>query len=311
MTKSFRLGFISDPLEHYDPVAETTLFLMREGARRGATIYQWEPKDIFLQNDRVWGNVKKLEIPLSPTLSLQGRGGHKILPLDAFDCIFLRKDPPFDLPYLHHLYIMMRLEGKTLMVNRPSGILAANEKLLALDFPFHPPTCVASDLATLQAFARKSPTGVVLKPLALSGGEGIVFFKKGVVPKKLPTVPMICQQFIPEIKKFGDKRILLFNGKILGAFARFPKPGEFRANLHQGGHFRPATITTHDKKIVRAVLSTLKKLGLYFVGLDVIGPYLTEINVTSPMGIHEINETQSVQCEQIIFDELNVIARRP
>ena len=320
MARSFKIGFVSDPIENYNPDAETTLFLMREAAKRGAMIYQWEPDKIFLEKDRLWANVRKLQFTPTLTLphlrqrriSLWLKGGGNclrgndilLLPLDSFDMIFLRKDPPFDLAYLHHLYLMMRLEGKVLMLNRPSGILQANEKLLALDFPFHPPTCVASDLETLRRFAQKAPHGVVLKPLGMAGGVGIIHLKKGARLQKLPHTPTLCQHYIREIQKCGDKRILLFNGKILGAFARFPKKGEFRANLHQGGRFVRAQVTAHDKKIVRTVAPALKKLGLYFVGLDIIGPYLTEINVTSPMGIREINDTQGIRCEEKIFDQL-------
>ena len=159
-------------------------------------------------------------------------------------------------------------------------------------------------ILNLNNFIRKQRSAVILKPLHRSGGEGITLLKPGTQIMRSFSDPVVCQRFIPEVLTDGDKRILLCNGKVVGAFCRQPKPGKFLANLHQGGRFLPASLSQRDQLIVRKVAPTLKKMGLYFVGLDVIGGYLTEINVTSPMGIREINATTGQKVEKRILDGL-------
>lgn len=284
MPKKRVFGFVCDPYKHFDLEAETTLFLMREVERRGHTVFFCEPKDLFLKQNEVWA---------------------KNLNLKKLDCLFLRKDPPFDLAYLHHLYLLAKLRGKVLMVNDPLAIMEHNEKLSALNFPFAPKTLVSSDRLQIADWARCQKKGVILKPLHLSGGRGIKWIKRSSVrgPWSMVHGPNICQEYLPAAKK-GDKRILMWNGKILGAFLRVPKRGEFRANLHQGGKFVATTLTPREIKIAATVGRWAKKQGLYFIGLDVIGGYLTEINMTSVMGIREVNVLYGKQVEKTIIDSI-------
>ncbi|MDO8528182.1 MAG: glutathione synthase [Deltaproteobacteria bacterium] len=315
MLKKLSFGFVADPLDSFDREAETTLFLMREVARLGGSIFVCEAKDLFLKQNEVWGRVKKIEMTENKHCF------YRILKetplnLKTLDCLFLRKDPPFDMAYLKHLWLLEKLEKKVLMVNRPSAIIRFNEKLSSLDFPFAPNTLVSSCAAQILEWSRKFSKGIVLKPLNLSGGLGICWFKKtdighrtSDIEKKIKqmtadeTEPVIAQEYL-SAAKIGDKRILLWDGKILGGFLRIPRAGEFRANLHQGGHFVKTVLTSYDKKIATWVGKWAKKEGLYFVGLDVIGRHLTEINVTSPMGIREVNVLYGLQVERNIIGAL-------
>ena len=278
MPQKRSFGFVADSPDHFDREAETTLFLIREIERLGHSVFLCEPKDLFLKQNEVWA---------------------KGINLKSLDCLFLRKDPPFDLAYLHHLYLLVKLEGEVLMINEPSAILEFNEKLSTLDFPFSPKTLVSANMRQICDWARSQKNGVVLKPLHLSGGTNIHWIKRSAVSNQRSAKilkqmtanglePIICQEYLMAAKK-GDKRILVWDGKILGGFLRKPKPGEFRANLHQGGRFVACELTARDKKIAHKVGKWAKAKGLYFVGLDVIGEHLTEINVTSPMGIREVN----------------------
>lgn len=286
MSKRKIFGFVTDPPETFDREAETTLFLMREIGRRGHTVFACTIGDLYLKQNEVWAGS---------------------FPLHKLGCLFLRKDPPFDMPYLKHLYLLQKLEGRVFMINKPSAILRHNEKLAALDFPFAPKTFVGAKTKEILKWGRKFSQGIVVKPLNQGGGRGIHWIKRSAVSdqrsvqiiRKMTASgmePIIAQEYLPAAKK-GDKRILLWNGRVLGVFLRVPRPGEFRANLHQGGRFVATTLTPRDRKIAEKVGQWAKKEGLYFVGLDVIGKHLTEINVTSPMGIREVNTLYGLQVE--------------
>ena len=294
MPKKLAFGFVADPVAHFNPESETTLFLMREIERRGHSIFICEPKDLFLKQNEVWA---------------------KGINLESLDCLFLRKDPPFDLAYLHHLYLLRKLEGKVLMINEPFSILAHDEKLSALDFPYAPKTLVSSDAGQILEWGKRFANGIVVKPIGYSGGNGIRWLKtnkrratsdeRRILLKMTDkeTRQVICQEFL-SAAKMGDKRILMWDGKILGAFLRKPKAGEFRANLHQGGRFVKYRLNACDLKIAKEVGSWCKARGLYFVGLDVIGDHLTEINVTSPMGIREVNVLYGKKVEKTMLDSI-------
>lgn len=310
MPKKYIFGFVADPLDSFDREAETSLFLMREIEKRGHRLVVCEKKDIFLKQNEVCGVVKHIE------LTNHHHSFYRILKEEPFafktlDILFLRKDPPFDLQYLHHLYLLSKLEGEVLMINAPSSILRYNEKLTALNFPFAPKTWVGSNLKHFSEWARGFKKGVVVKPLHEGGGRGIHWFHKisGREEKLFrkmthkETSQVIVQEYRPEIRG-GDRRILIWDGEILGAFVRKPKKGEFRANLHMGGHFEACSLTAHQKRVSKIVGKWAKKQELYFVGCDLIGPFLTEINVTSPMGIREVNTLYNKKIEIEIIDSV-------
>lgn len=323
-----KIAFVIDPIATFNPHAETTFFLMREMTRRGWDVYGVELKDLILENGAVLANAQKLIVTwkdppaFSPPLSKGGLGGspkqftYKILSteklnLAKMDAIFLRKDPPVDLTFIDHLSILELLRGKTLLVNNPLGIKHANEKI----FPFHfqnisPKTLVTKNHNEILRFIQKNK-GAILKPLNLSGGRGIV-----KVSHKDPSLSslidiltnesrhfIMAQEFLPAAIK-GDKRILLLDGEILGCFLRVPTKTDFRGNLHSGARLKKSILNSREKKLVHSLKPELQKLGLYFVGLDLIGGFITEINVTSPMGLGELNALFDIQSEKFVVDWL-------
>lgn len=304
--------FISDPPSQFNLEAETTLFLMHEALARGYRVWQSTPADLCYTG----GKLQSLAHALTLTwrdgrfaITIQGK---EYRSLEKYHAIFLRKDPPVDPLYIYHLQLLSLLEQKTILfINRPSGILAANEKLLPLHFPhLCPETAVTCDKAVFGDFL-KSHGEIVVKPLNLSGGEGIFrvhvadpnALERFSTQSKQFTEYQILQRYLPEASE-GDKRILLWNSKILGAFIRIPKPGDFRGNLHQGASFHATTLGSRDHEIIATLMPELTRLGLIFVGIDVIGDYVTEINCTSPMGIREINSLYNKQVEKECFDDL-------
>ncbi|MCB1215208.1 MAG: glutathione synthase [Deltaproteobacteria bacterium] len=295
--KKFKLLFIADPLENFDPVAETTLYMMREAQKRGHQVWYAQAKDLSLEDQEVQVQASQLSLK-------SGKDFYRIIkrqksPALKFNAILLRKDPPFDIPFLEHLHLLARLEGQIYLGNRPSGLMLANEKLFALEFAdFVPPTLVSSQKEEILKFIQKQKQGAIIKPLNQAGGRG-VYYLKSAHAENLNLIlenatqgyqrHLLVQSYLPAAKK-GDKRILLLNGEILGSFRRIPAKGEHRANLHSGGQAKPCSLSTQEKNLVESLRSPLEKRGLDFVGLDLIDEYLIEINTTSPMGLHELKE---------------------
>jgi glutathione synthase len=303
--------FIADPLESFDPKAETTFFFMKEIQRRKGICYHVELKDLYLKNDTVKAIAKQVSITHK-----KGIFSYKVtktitLNLEKVDAVFLRKDPPFDLAYLDHLSILEFLHGKTFMVNNPSGIKLANEKILTMHFKdYIADTLVSQNKEIIFDFIKKHKTAI-LKPVNLSGGREIVrVSSKDTSLNSLIDILtkngsryIIAQEYIPEAVK-GDKRILLLDGEVLGAFNRVPSKKDFRGNLHSGAKLAKAKLTKRDLEIIHKVKDSLDHLGLYFIGLDLLGNKLTEINSTSPMGIREINENMKTCVEKRVMDWL-------
>ena len=223
--------------------------------------------------------------------------------LGELDAIFMRKDPPFDVPYLHAAHLLELAEEKgAFVLNKPNGLRAANEKLYALHFPKAiPRTMVTKRAEEVRHFARAQKGKCIIKPLDGHGGEGVMLFDVEdrnanailELTMKHETEYLMCQQYLPSARK-GDKRILLVDGKPLGGILRVPKAVEHRGNIHVGGTVEKAELTERDLEICKMVGPRLSKDGLYFVGLDVIGDYLTEVNVTSPTGIQEMTRLDGV-----------------
>ncbi|MFO1464177.1 MAG: glutathione synthase [bacterium] len=316
--KSLKLLFVADPLAQFHPQRETSLVIMHEAQRRGHRVFATTPERLSSRGRAVEAAVQELKI-----LGIGKTPWHRVLAeqrleLKSFDAVLLRKDPPFDQNYLHHLYLLELLAGEVYMMNHPRGILEANEKLFPLRFPeLTPATVVSAEFEVLRDFILAQPQGAVLKPINSSGGRGIFVIPKGrkenfkVILETCTenfTRHVVAQRFLPEIAK-GDKRVMLLGGEILGSFIRLPARGEHRANLHSGGSAHPAPVTASDRRIVQALQGSLQDLGLDFVGLDVIGPCLTEVNVTSPMGLAEINLTSGghsqIQVVDFIENKLN------
>jgi glutathione synthase len=232
--------------------------------------------------------------------------------METFDAVWMRKDPPFNQDYIYATYILSLIDpGKTKVINDPRGIRESNEKLYTLYFPeWIPSSVVTKDIGQLSKFLTEAGGEIVVKPLDGHGGEGVFYVREGdrnsnVILETITNFGkqyVLAQKFIKEVSE-GDKRIILLNGEPLGAVLRVPKPGgEFRCNFHSGGSPAKSELTGRDLKICKALSRRLRKDGLYFVGIDVIGGYITEINTTSPTGVQEINRLNGVKLEEDVID---------
>lgn len=305
-----RMAFVMDPVGTINTEKDTTYVLMLEAQARGHEVSYLELKDIFVRDARAYGNAAGIKLK-------RGANYYKLGPsekvsLDTFDVVWMRKDPPFNQDYIYATYILSLIDkNKTKVINEPRGIRESNEKLYTLYFPeWIPSSIVTKDIAQLNKFLSESGCEIVVKPLDGHGGEGVFYVREGdrnsnVILETITNLGrqyVLAQRFIKEVSE-GDKRIILLNGEPLGAVLRVPKPGgEFRCNFHSGGSPAKSELTERDFKICKALSRRLRKDGLYFVGIDVIGGYITEINTTSPTGIQEINRLNGVKLEEEVID---------
>lgn len=306
-----KIAFVADPLASFDPYAETTSFIIDEVNKRGWEAYHLELKGLFLKNSRPHAIANRVVVK-----KVKKRFRYKVVDsrtceLATMDAVFLRKDPPVDLNYIDQLSILELTPKTTLLINDPTWIKHANEKLFTLHFAgLMPETIVTQSQELIVDFVKKQKSAV-LKPLNMAGGKGVIW-----VNAKNPSLNSIievlthnqtryimAQAYIKEAPR-GDKRILLLDGEYLGAFTRIPTSGDFRGNLHSGARLKKATLTKRDKEIIAQIAPRLRELKLTFVGIDIIGNYVTEINTTSPMGIREINQLENSQIEKALVDWL-------
>jgi len=310
MSERFSLGIIMDPISAITPETDTSLALLLAAQSRGWQLHYLEIPDLFLQYGAVWGNTRPLCVYDDPK-HWYTVGEWAEQPLDQFDLLLMRKDPPVDMEYIYATYLLEHVESNgTLVVNRPRALRDANEKLFATWFPqCMPPTVVSASLQKIRAFIEAHGT-VVMKPLNGMGGQGI--FKCSIHDPNLTvimetltrggTAYCMVQRFIPEIIE-GDKRIFLIDGDpVPYALARIPQKGEFRGNLAAGGSGIGVRLTARDRWICAQVAPVLREKGLLFVGIDVIGEYLTEINVTSPTCIREVESAFGIDITERILD---------
>ena len=306
-----KIVFVADPLVNFDPYAETTSFLIHELCRRQALCYHVELKDLYAINHQLFAQAKEIVVKNIQNKFVYTITKNTNINLAKMDAVFLRKDPPVDLSFIDHLSLFELIANQTLVINNPSGVKFANEKLFTLYFPeFIAKTIVSQNRELIAEFVKKQNVAI-LKPLNLSGGRGIIR-----VEAKDPSLNSIidvlteyqsrfimAQEFLPAVSK-GDKRILLLDGQILGSFTRVPSKKDFRGNLHSGATLIKSKVTKTDLSIVNSITPRLKELGLYFVGIDVLGDKVTEINSTSPMGIREINHNDNSYIEKVMIDWL-------
>lgn len=310
MSQQISLGVVMDPIASIYPEKDTTLALLLAAQQRGWALSYMETQDLFLKYGTAWGYTRSLKVQDDPSewffLDVP-----KEQPLDHFDVILMRKDPPVTIDYIYATYILEHAEANgTLVVNKPQSLRDANEKLYTSWFPqCMPPTLVSANIESLNAFLQAHET-VVFKPLAGMGGHSI--FKctmddpnRSVMLELLTNRGqnyIMAQRFIPDITK-GDKRIFLIDGDPLPyALARIPQFGETRGNLAAGGTGHGQPLSDRDWWICNQIGPTLKEKGLFLVGIDVIGDYLTEINITSPTCIRELERAFSVKIADKILD---------
>ena len=313
-----RVAFQMDPIAPINIEADSTFRLAEAAQARGAELFYYTPDRLALDEGRVTATGWPLTVRRKKgdhfTL-----GAESTVDLGDFDVVWLRQDPPFDMGYITTTHILDRLDGKTLVVNDPFWVRNYPEKLLVLEFAeLTPPTLIARDLDTIRAF-RARHGDMILKPLYGNGGAGV--FRLPQEDRNLVSLhelfmginrePLIAQKFIPDVSN-GDKRIILVDGEPVGAINRVPAEGETRSNLHVGGRAEKITMTARDKEICDTIGPLLREKGQVFVGIDVIGDYLTEINVTSPTGIQELERFDGIDVAGSIWDaiEARLAARR-
>jgi glutathione synthase len=304
-----------DPIQTVNIDADSTFVLALEAQARGHALYHYLPRHLSLKDGRVTAKGQRLEVRRE-----HGRH-HTLGPLEAIelaavDVILMRQDPPFDMGYITATHVLEHLRETTLVVNDPVSVRNAPEKLFATHFPgLMPPTLVTSDRDEIVAFRREHGE-IILKPLFGNGGAGVFHLRPeddnlNALLEMFTTFyrePVMVQRYIPEVRQ-GDKRIILIDGEPAGGVLRVPAAGESRANLHVGGRAMKTELTRREREICSALGPVLKDQGLVFVGIDVIGEYLTEINVTSPTGLQEINRLDGKQLEKQVWDVIEARLR--
>lgn len=304
-----RFVFVMDPVDRVIVDEDTSYALMREAEARGHRVDHALASDLFVEGGALFARVRpahctdRREAPVT-------LGEPERVAIESVDAVFVRKDPPFDDNYLWLTLLLEHVRGKTLVLNDPQGLRNANEKLYAMRFPeVAPRTLVSASKAEILRFVREVGGRAVIKPIDGHGGEGVLALEAGHMNQNAlvelltrhETRLAMVQEFIPEVTK-GDKRILLLDGEPLGAILRVPQKGDLRSNIHVGGRVVKTELDADDRRIVDAVAETLRREGLYFVGLDVIGGRLTEVNVTSPTGIQQMTRLDGVNYPGRVFD---------
>ncbi len=310
---SLAVAIQMDPIDSIDIDADSTFVLALEAARRGHALYHYLPDNLAFRDGRIYARARPLAVR-------REKGDHftlgeeRELDLAGVDIVLMRQDPPFDMAYITATHLLEHVHPKTLVVNDPAHVRNAPEKLFVTRFEgLLPPTLIAADRAEILAF-RAEHRDIVVKPLFGNGGAGVFHVKPedenlGALLEMFAETyrePIIVQRYLPEIRD-GDKRIILVDGEPVGGVSRMPQDGEARANFHAGGAARKAALTPRELDICARIGPALRDRGLIFVGIDVIGDFLTEINVTSPTGIQEINRLDGICIEAAIW---NAIERR-
>ena len=310
MKKHFKIAIQMDPLEKINPKEDSTFVIAQEAQRRGYKLFHYSPKDISLKNNTIIAKGCYFKI-INQGKKFFKKQKKISINLNQFHCILVRQDPPFNMEYITATYFLEMLNQKVLVVNNPTEIRNNPEKLSMFNFKnLIPDTLISGDLNEIQNFIKKYKF-TILKPLYGNGGEGIEKVTKGSLKNKTIIQRMIkkykgaiiAQKFIKEISQ-GDRRIILIDGEYVGSVARIPKKGSIKANFHAGGSAQRSGLVFKDRKICSKLKPYLKKKGLFFTGIDAIGNYLTEINVTSPTGMQEINRLDNTRLEKIFWDKL-------
>lgn len=309
---TLRVACQMDPIERIDIRGDSTFAILLEAQRRGHDLFYYTPPDLALHGDRLKARGATLRVDDKVGAHYQV-SDPRVEDLSEWDVVLLRQDPPFDMAYITTTHLLERIHPKTLVVNDPAHVRNAPEKIFVLDFlDLMPPTLITRSLADVIAF-RAEMKDIIIKPLYGNGGAAIFRIAPddsnvASLVELFQTVfrePFMVQQFRPEVAE-GDKRIILVDGEVAGAINRVPQKGETRSNMHVGGKAVPTKLTARDEEICARLGPELKARGLLFAGIDVIGPYLTEINVTSPTGIRQVKEFGGPDIAALIWDAIEV-----
>ncbi len=305
-----RIAIQMDPIETIDISGDSTFALALEGQARGHDLVYYGPRDLSFREGKVTARVRPLSVR-----AIKGDhftlGDASVMDLSGADVVLMRQDPPFDMAYITATHILENIHPKTLVVNDPGHVRNAPEKIFVTQFEgLMPPTLITSDRAEIDSF-RAHYKDIIVKPLYGNGGAGVFRVKQddenlGSLLEMFTAFyrePVIVQRYLPEVRQ-GDKRIILVDGVFAGAINRVPAAGEARSNMHVGGRPEATSLTAREQHICDVIGPELKKRGLIFTGIDVIGDYLTEINVTSPTGIHEVKRFGGEDIAGLIWDAI-------
>jgi glutathione synthase len=302
-----------DPIEGINFEADTTFLMMEAAQARGHSLYVYTTDTLAMEDGRVFARGR--DVTVQRVKGDHARlGEYRRAELSEFDVILLRQDPPFDMHYIDTTFFLEAVHPKTLVVNDPVEVRNAPEKLFVTRFPqLQPPTLITKDPAAIREF-RARHGDVVLKPLNGRGGSGVTRHLSDdpnldallELHALISPEPVILQKFLPSVTK-GDKRILLIDGEAVGAINRVPEKGQIRSNLAVGGKAHPVELTARDREICATIGPDLKSRGLIFVGIDVIGDYLTEINVTSPTGAQALKTFTGIDAGDLLFQRIEAL----
>lgn len=305
---SLKVAVQMDPVEAVDPDVDTTILMALSAQERGYELWWYAPASLALEGRRLTAALRTLRVrPVRGDHVTQGPEVRR--DLSEMDVVLMRQDPPFDLAYITATHLLEHVHPKTLVVNDPAEVRSAPEKIFVTKFEgLQPPTLITRDREAILDFRARYPD-MILKPLYGAGGSGVARLKPDDANLEallelhfaLGREPVICQAFLPAVSA-GDKRILLVDGVAAGAINRVPKTGEVRSNLHVGGRAEAVELTARDREICDVIGPELRRRGLIFVGIDVIGEYLTEINVTSPTGAQQLKRFTGIDATHLMWD---------
>lgn len=306
-----RVAFQMDPMEEVDITGDTTFALAEVASERGMELFEYGPQHLAYNEGRVTANARPMKVKREAGNHVSFDTRRVIDLATDVDVVWMRQDPPFDMAYITAAHILERLKGNTLVVNDPEWVRSGPEKILPLDYPhLMPETLITRDEDAIQTF-RDKHKDIIIKPLYGNGGAGVFRLKEGdsnfaSLLEMFFTVsrePIIAQAFLKDVSN-GDKRIIIIDGKPVGAINRVPLPGETRSNMHVGGEARPSDLTPTDMIICNAIGPMLKKRGQILVGIDVIGDKMTEINTTSPTGVQELKRFSGIDAAALSWDAI-------
>jgi glutathione synthase len=310
---SLKVAIQMDPVEGINIETDTTFLLMLEAQARGHALWVYTPERIALEEGRVTARGRDLTLQ-----AIKGDhyrlGPMQVRELAEMDVVLMRQDPPFDMAYITATHFLETIHPRTLVINNPLEVRNAPEKLFVTGFPgVQPPTLITADAEAIYDF-RARHGDMVLKPLYGGGGSGVVRLKRDdpnldallELHAMIGREPVIAQKFIPAVSK-GDKRVLLVDGEPVGAINRIPADGQVRSNLARGGRAEAVELTARDRELCAIIGPELRRRGLLFVGIDVIGDYLTEINVTSPTGAQQLKRFGGADAAAVLWDRVEAI----
>jgi len=302
-----------DPIEGVNIETDTTFMLMLEAQSRGHRLWVYSPQGMAMEDGKVSARGRAVSLR-ALTGDHHSLGDPEVRDLAQMDVVLMRQDPPFDMAYVTAAHFLERIHPATLVVNNPAEVRNAPEKLFVTDFPdLQPPTLITADAQAIRDF-RGRHGDIVLKPLYGGAGSGVVRLTRDdpnldallELHAMIGREPVIAQKFIPAVAK-GDKRILIVDGEPVGAINRIPAKGQVRSNLARGGRAEAVSLTARDREICQAIGGELKRRGLLFVGIDVIGDYLTEINVTSPTGAQQLRRFGGADAAVRLWDRIETL----